>query len=309
MYMNSAEIVAIIMVLLFYFVILGGVWVLTNFGLYRMAKHAGIPKAWLALVPIGNAWIIGLLAERSVYTYTQRPRHLARWVTILQAVPLVSLVLVIALALADSDFNALVGLSLFLLIIGGLVGAVLYYYALYYIFKDYSPDNAILFFLLGLFFGIYWIFLLVEMNTVPVSVTGFGVFPYGRPKYDRFHQWSPGPAPGPGYPPPAYGPQSTTYTTNPGQQPGGYPQQPYTTNPGQPYQGPQPPYQQGGSYSGQGQTFYQGQGGYYQPPVQQPYDPSRSFPSGGYDPKNPQNPAPPSERPRDEGGNRNGPEL
>lgn len=300
----------IVMVLLFYLVILGGVWVLTNFGLYRMAKHAGIPRPWLAFVPVGNAWVAGLLAERSIYTYTQRPRHLARWAAILQGVPLAALVLLIPLALADSDFNALVGLSLFLLIIGGLAGAVLYYYLLYYIFKDYAPDNAILFFLLGLFFGIYWIFLLVEMNTVPVSVAGFGPFPYGRPKYDRYHQWNQGPAPGQGYPPPAYGPQNTAYTTNPGQQT-------YTTNPGQPYQGQgpqfyqgqQPPYQQGNPYSGQGQSFYQGQGSYYQPPAQQPYDPSRNFPSGGYDPKDPQDPAPPPERPRDEGENRNGPEL
>lgn len=40
-------------------------------------------------------------------------------------------------------------------------------------------------------------------------------------------------------------------------------------------------------------------------PFQQPYDPSRNFPSGGYDPKNP----PPPERQRGEDEGPSGPEL
>lgn len=283
--MNSAEIFAIVMVLLFYLVILGGTWVLVSFGPYRMAKHAGIPRPWLALLPVGNAWILGLLAERSVYAHTQRPRRLAFWNTLLQALPLAALVLLFPLALADWDFNPLIGISLLVLVVSGLAGAVMYYYCIYHIFKDYAPDNALLYLLLGIFFNIYWIFLLVEMNTVPVSVTGFGAFPGGRPKYDRYHRWNQGFA-GPGYPPPGYGPQGPAYTTNPGQQT-------YTTNPGQQ------------TYQGQGPQFYQGQGSYYQPPAQQPYDPSRNFPSGGYDPKNP----PPPERQRGEDEGPSGPEL
>lgn len=274
--MNSAEIFAIVMVLLFYLVILGGTWVLVSFGPYRMAKHAGIPRPWLALLPVGNAWILGLLAERSVYAHTQRPRRLAFWNTLLQALPLAALVLLFPLALADWDFNPLIGISLLVLVVSGLVGIVMYYYCIYHIFKDYAPDNALLYLLLGIFFNIYWIFFLVEMNTVPVSVTGFGTFPGGRPKYDRYHQWNQGFA-APGYPPPGYGPQGPAYTTNPGQQ----------------------------TYQGQGPQFYQGQGGYYQPPAQQPYDPSRNFPSGGYDPKNP----PPPERQRGEDEGPSGPEL
>lgn len=263
MYMHSAEMIAIFVVLLFYLVILGGVWVLVSFGPYRMAKHAGIPRPWLALLPVGNAWVLGLLAERSVYAHTQRPRRLAFWNTLLQALPLAALVLLFPLALADWDFNPLIGLSLLVLVVSGLAGVVMYYYCIYHIFKDYAPDNALLYLLLGIFFNIYWIFFLVEMNTVPVSVTGFGAFPGGRPKYDRYHRWNQGFA-GPGYPPPGYGPQGAAYTTNPGQQtyttsPG---QQTYTTNPGQQ------------TYQGQGPQFYQGQGSNYpqQPPAQRPRD-------------------------------------
>ena len=252
---------------------------------------------------MGNAWILGLLAERSVYAHTQRPRRLAFWNTLLQALPLASLVLLFPLALADWDFNPLIGISLLVLVVSGLVGIVMYYYCIYHIFKDYAPDNALLYFLLGIFFNIYWIFFLVEMNTVPVSVTGFGTFPGGRPKYDRYHQWNQGFA-APGYPPPGYGPQGPAYTTNPGQQtyttnPG---QQTYTTNPGQQTYTTNPGQQ---TYQGQGPQFYQGQGSYYQPPAQPPYDPSRNFPSGGYDPQNP--PPPEWQRGEDEG--RHGPEL
>ena len=138
MYMHSAEIIAIVMVLLFYLVILGGTWVLVSFGPYRMAKHAGIPRPWLALLPVGNAWILGLLAERSVYAHTQRPRRLAFWNTLLQALPLASLVLLFPLALADWDFNPLIGISLLVLVVSGLVGIVMYYYCIYHIFKDYA---------------------------------------------------------------------------------------------------------------------------------------------------------------------------
>ena len=127
MYMHSAEMIAIFVVLLFYFVILGGVWVLVSFGPYRMAKHAGIPRPWLALLPVGNAWVLGLLAERSVYAHTQRPRRLAFWNTLLQALPLAALVLLFPLALADWDFNPLIGISLLVLVVSGLAGAVMYY--------------------------------------------------------------------------------------------------------------------------------------------------------------------------------------
>lgn len=221
--------------LLVYFVIFGALWALVNFGLYRMAKHAGIPNPWLAFLPVANAYVVGLLAERSLYTYTGRQRRLALWNAVFQAVPLVGLMFVVGLALLDSDFNALVGLSVMLLVLGGIAGTVLYWYSLYYVFKDYAPDNAVLYTVLGLVLGIYWVFLLVEMNTVPVSVTGFGVFPYGRPKYDRYHQWQVPPV---GQYPPPPPPQQGPYTTG-GWGPNGY----------------EP-----------GQQFYQGQAqGYYRP--------------------------------------------
>ena len=267
----AMSIIFMIVGLLFYLVMLVGVQILCTFGLWRMANHAGVPHAWLAFLPVGNAYVTGMLAERAIYTYTGKRSRLALWTPALQGIALMGLMMVAGLIIIESDFNAFVALALLILFAGSILGTILYFYAIYYVFKDYAPDNATLYTILGILFGIYWIFQLVEMNTVPVSVTGFGPWPGSRPKYNRTHQWSPSQPPA-GYPGQPY--PGGPYATNPTQPP--YQGGPYTTSPTQPpYQGgpyatnpTQPPYQ------GQGPQFYQGQGSScpQQPPVQRPRD-------------------------------------
>jgi hypothetical protein len=267
----AMSIIFMIVGLLFYLVMLVGVQILCTFGLWRMANHAGVPHAWLAFLPVGNAYVTGMLAERAIYTYTGKRSRLALWTPALQGIALMGLMMVAGLIIIDSDFNAFVALALLILFAGSILGTILYFYAIYYVFKDYAPDNATLYTILGILFGIYWIFQLVEMNTVPVSVTGFGPWPGSRPKYNRTHQWSPTQPPA-GYPGQPY--PGGPYATNPTQPP--YQGGTYTTTPAQPpYQGgtytttpAHPPYQ------GQGPQFYQGQGSSYpqQPPAQRPRD-------------------------------------
>ena len=221
---------------LVYLAVFAGLFVLTSFGVYRMASHAGVPHPWLGLVPFGNAYVTGLLAERSVYVYTDKKRSLAFWCPIFQALALVGLMAVVGLALLDADFGFWVVISLLVFFVGFTVYLVLSIYCQYYIFKDYSPDNSTLYIVLSILFHIHWIFLLVEMNTVPVSVTGFGVWPNGRPKYDRYHQWQAG-GPASPYPaPPSQGPYTTVWQ----------PVQPFHRDPSQ------------GGYQGQGPGFYRG---------------------------------------------------
>ena len=276
--MSTAYALGIAIGILFYLALLIGLQILCAFGPYRMAKHAGIPRAWLGLLPIGSGWLLGLLAERALYTRTGRQRRLALWLPALQGLALCAAAIITGLAILDMDFGAPVALSLIFLLVTALTSTIYFYYVLYNVFQDYAPESAVLFTVLSIFFRISFIFLLVEMNVVPVSVAGPGPFPYGRPKYDRNHQWSPQPQ--------GYGP---------------YPPQSYGQ--GYPY-GPQGPAQQPPA-PGQGSQFYQGNG-YYQPPAQ-PYDPSRSFPGGGYDPKHPESFQPP-QAPRDDGPY-HGPEL
>lgn len=275
---GAAEILGIFIALLLYLGLLFAAHLLYSFGPYRMAKHAGIPHAWIGLFPIGSAWLKGLLAERSLYTYTGRRLRLALWTPALQGIGTCGILMILGLALASVEFSGLVVAALVLTIVGWTAGTVFALYSLYYLFKDYAPENATLYTVLGIFFGIHFVFLLVEMNTVPVSVTGPGSFPYGRPKYDEWHRWNPAPAPGYGYPQGNYPPPQG----------------------GAPYNG------QG--YSGQGPQFYQN-GGYSQPqPPTPPQGPSGGQPgfyqgSGYYQP-----PAPPAS-PWDDGKEQNGPEL
>ncbi len=158
-----------------------------------MAQHAGIPSPWLAFLPVAQMYVMGLLAERSYYVYSGgRQRRLARWAVISQ-LALAALAVVIAAVFfpaaysGEGEMAALLLVPLYFLLF--LFAMVLSLYCTYYIFKDYTPDNAVLFTVIGMLAGITMIFFLVERDTVPVSVTGFGVYPYGRPKYDRYHRW------------------------------------------------------------------------------------------------------------------------
>ena len=198
-----------------------GVLVLKGFGPHRMARHAGIPHPWMAFLPVANAYLLGLLAERSCYTYKGQTRKLGKCCVVLLLLPLLGFLLygLSFLGAVNSRMEGLAVIPLFLLVLVPLVAAeILQVYCLYYVFRDYAPKDAVLFTVLHVFTGIGFIFLIVERNTVPVSVTGPGDYPYGRPKYDRWHRWSPPPPPScaGGYPPQGGGPDASG-PRNPGQ--------------------------------------------------------------------------------------------
>ncbi len=193
-----------------------GLIILSGFGLYRMAQHAGVPSPWMAFVPVASSYLTGLLAERAYYTYNRQPRSLAKWLVILNLIPLVGapvfgLAFLTGFGGVGASWTPILPLLL-LVALPGLLATALLIYCQYYIFRDYTPDNAVLYTILGLLFGISFVFFLVEMNTVPVSVTGFGAYPYGRPKYDRWHRWNQTPPQqyGPGNWPPQGGGPGTT---------------------------------------------------------------------------------------------------
>ena len=64
---------------LLWLAIMVGLIILSGFGLYRMAQHAGVPSPWMAFVPVASSYLTGLLAERAYYTYNGRTRKLAWW--------------------------------------------------------------------------------------------------------------------------------------------------------------------------------------------------------------------------------------
>ena len=275
-----------------YLALMVGIYILCQFGLYRMAKHAGIPGAWLAFVPVAGGYVLGLLAERAVYTFTGRQRRLALWNVLLPGIAVGGAVLMgVAAVVSPRSWGTLTLLSL-LLILGSIAGFAVFCYSLYYVFKDYAPDNTVLFTVLGIFLGIYWIFFLVVMNTVPVSVTGFGAYLYGRPKYDKDHRWPRNPPDqpgygggyggyggyggpgGPGYP----GGQSSPYTTRPEDYRS---RQDYPPQGGAPQGGQYPP---PGGFGGLGGGYDPAHPGYYPQQPRQSQQPQQPQPDqwGGY---------------------------
>lgn len=185
------------------FGVLAVMFVLQGLGLWRMGRNVGIPCAWTAFFPLGSGYVMGALADRSRRFFTGRVYRLglAFCLPVIQALTVVSMMGVLGLALMRSPFNFMVGLFVGTLLLGAFVSVGLNCFCVYLIFKDYAPENALLYTIVGILFGIYWIFFLVEMNTVPVSVAGPGPFPYGRPKYGRQRQQWPPQGPAPGQPP------------------------------------------------------------------------------------------------------------
>lgn len=171
--------------LLFAFTILAVTLVITGIGLWKMAKNAGMPYAWAAFLPVGSGYVTGMLADRSRYFYTGRtPRlGLAFWLPALQVLAIVGGLGVFGTALTGWLPTLLDALFLCCISWGAIGWVVMNLYAVYYIFKDYAPENVILYMVLGTLFNIHWVFFLVERNTVPVSVAGFRSVPGSRPKY------------------------------------------------------------------------------------------------------------------------------
>ena len=149
---------------------------------YKMAKNAGIPRPWLAFIPIAQGYIFGLLAQRSLYFHTGKRTPLAKINLLLPAGLLVCTLLIGVFSAMDAGL--LIGLLGLVLCVGSIASMVYLYYTYYYVFKDYAPDNAVLFLILSIIFPVaFLVIMLIHMNVVPVSVAGRS--PYGQPKYNR----------------------------------------------------------------------------------------------------------------------------
>ena len=83
---------ALLLILAFYgVIILGGIalYVLRALGLYTMAQRRGIPKSWLAWVPVLNLWVLGSLSDQYRYVVRRQFRSRRKWMLILSVASLV----------------------------------------------------------------------------------------------------------------------------------------------------------------------------------------------------------------------------
>lgn len=179
--------VFIIIFLVIWLAMLVGIMLLMGFGLWKMCKNAGMPRAWLSFIyPIYN---ICKLAERSMYAATGTCKPLSKWSlwVLWGTLGGIVLLLVGSIVAAVGGLVELLATLLLLIMLPMMVlaiaGGVLTYYALYYVYKDYIPGNETLMLILSILLGAYPIILLVVMNVQPVSVAGRGQ--YGQPKYNQ----------------------------------------------------------------------------------------------------------------------------
>lgn len=135
-------------------------YVMQSLSLYTMAKNRGIDYAWLAWVPIGNSWILGALADDINARQGKKTCY--------------GLVLLIVTAASMAG-----SFSMFLMPFLGLLSVpvslavmVAYYIALYEVYRDYAPKNAVLYLVLSILFSLAWLLLFLLRGRRPVTLGG-----------------------------------------------------------------------------------------------------------------------------------------
>ena len=150
-------------------------YVLTALALYTIAKRRGLNHPWLAWIPVANAWILGSLSDQ--YRYVVRgenksKRKVLLTLSILTSVLSTAMIVSVFVAVGKAMFGVIGGMgeeALLEAILGPLVGVVglclpmvgiaiayvvVYYMALYDLYKSLDPSNCVLFLVLSIVFRV-----------------------------------------------------------------------------------------------------------------------------------------------------------
>ena len=184
--------------------VLAAVWlagyILGSLGLSRMAQNAGMPRPWLAWIPIARDYLLGGLCDRAVWVWRGKRRNFAVLLPVLSALApalgMISLTFLAGSLYAGEWISTLASLA-------SLASLVVSCIALFHLWRDYSPGNEAALTVVSVLFHTLApaIILFVLRNRVPFSVTGPGW--QSQPKYNQpgsgIPAWGPTP-PGPGAP-------------------------------------------------------------------------------------------------------------
>ena len=150
-------------------------YVLSALGLYTIAKRRGLNHPWLAWIPVASAWIVGSLSDQYRYVVNGENKSKRKVLLTLNIITTVlSLVMVacgigmvaqaligaaggiVEEAMVQAVIGPLVGVLGLCLPLGGvaIAYAVVYYMALYDIFKSLDPGNCVLFLVLSIVFSV-----------------------------------------------------------------------------------------------------------------------------------------------------------
>lgn len=148
-------------------------YVFSSIGYYTIAKRRGIKAPGLAWVPVANYFIIGGIGDDYQKRTTGKDAKLRIWMVVLQAIAamlfFVATVSIIGMVISlivnydtlgdempiDMLFNFFAAyIPLFIGSLILLATTVLYYISLYRIYKAASPDMAVVFIVLSIFFSV-----------------------------------------------------------------------------------------------------------------------------------------------------------
>ena len=138
-------------------------YILFALGLSRIAKLRGLDNSFLAWIPVAQSYLLGQVAD----DICSRQGKQTNYRTILLVLNIVSI--------AGGLIPIIGSLAAFGCSIAYVVFQAI---ALYAIYKDYSPDNAVIMLVTSIIFTISWIFLFAIRNKQPVTLGG-GQYPGG----------------------------------------------------------------------------------------------------------------------------------
>lgn len=155
----AVAVTAILLAVLFaVLVFAAATYVLRSIGLYTMAKNRGIENAWLAWVPVGNSWLLGQIADE-VNSRQGKKTNYSLILLVLTAVTAAG-----GFSLVLLPFSALLSAPL------SLAASVVYFIALYDVYQDYAPKNAVVFLVLSILLSAHWLLLFILRDRLPLSL-------------------------------------------------------------------------------------------------------------------------------------------
>ncbi len=160
-------------------------YIFNALGLYQISKRRGYKNAWLAFIPVVNSFVLGGIADNINACYMKKSNHRI-WLIVLQLINCALyfayigvlfsfMVKVIQQAIyygAQPQYSDVAPIMLMGLLMGLVSIALLVFTCIcwYKIFADYSPNNATLFLILSILFGIAPFFIFAIRNKPSASL-------------------------------------------------------------------------------------------------------------------------------------------
>lgn len=150
-------------------------YVLTALALYTVAQRRGLNRPWLAWIPVANCWILGSLSDQYRYVVKGEVKSKRKVLLILNilitviGLAMVGICVAMVINIAGGAINGIDQDRMMGAILGPLVGiaglslpmagiaiafAVIYYMALYDVYRSMDPANCVLFLVLSILFGV-----------------------------------------------------------------------------------------------------------------------------------------------------------